>query len=453
MEDNKALEQQDIQKERREIRRKRRIRNQIICYGVVMALIIGLGIGVVSGVKAVKTFRDQEQEIVESSQDKVEDLLASEDTLEDPEESEESSEEEEIIVELTPEQKLDEIVNAGIGVMPLEDKVAGLFITTPEAITGVGTAVAAGNSTRDALSKYAVGGIIYSKKNIKTAARFAEMVENTALYAKYPLFLAVQEEGGSVSSLAAAGIADKVDGAKEIGATGDTAKAKEAGIKLAQNLQTYGLNLNLAPLANLSNVENSVLDKRSYGSDADLAAGMITAALEGYAQTGVDTCVGFFPGAGCTTQDTNKGLATTDRSAEDFRANEFKVFRSAIEAGTDMIMISHMSAPNLSGEEAPCSMSGVVVTDILRSEMGYEGIIISQAMSQKAISDYYASDEAAIRALKAGCDMILDPEDFKLAYNGVLKAVQDGIISEERINDSLRRIYRVKYADKIEGLQ
>ena len=85
--------------------------------------------------------------------------------------------------------------------------------------------------------------------------------------------------------------------------------------------------------------------------------------------------------------------------------------------------------------------------------MGYEGIIISQAMSQKAISDYYASDEAAIRALKAGCDMILDPEDFKLAYSGVLKAVQDGIISEERINDSLRRIYRVKYADKIEGLQ
>ncbi len=452
MEENKMVEQQDVLQERREIRRKRRIRNQILCYGVIMVLIIGVAVGVVSGVKAVKTLNNKQQEEIASSQDKVEDLLASEETLEEPEVIEPTIEEE-VIVELTPEQKLDEIVNAGIEVMPLEDKVAGLFITTPEAITGVTTAVAAGDSTREALSKYAVGGIVYAKKNMKSATKFSEMVENTALYAKYPLFLAVQEEGGSVSSLAAAGIADKVDSVQTIGATGDTAKAREAGTKLAQNLQLYGLNLNFAPLANLANVEDSVLAERSYGSDAELVSGMLTASLQAFNEQNVDTCVGFFPGAGCTTQDTNKGLATTDRTAEEFRANEFKVFQSAIDAGADMIMVSHMSAPNLSGEDAPCSMSGVIVTDILRSEMGYNGIIISQAMSQKAISDYYASDEAAIMALKAGCDMILDPEDFELAYQGVLKAVQDGVISEERIDDSLRRIYRIKYKDKIEDLQ
>lgn len=449
MEDNKNVQQED----RREYRRKRRIRNQVICYGVIIALIAVFGVGVVSGAKMIKTFSDQKQEEIQSSQDKIDDLLASEDSLEEPESSQETTEEEPPVVELTPEQKLDEIVNAGIEVMPIEDKVAGLFITTPEAITGVDVAEIAGDGTREALSKYAVGGLIYAKKNMKSAAKFAEMIENTSLYAKYPLFLAVQEEGGSVSSLIAAGLADEVDSAQTIGATGDSNQALQAGTKIGESMNIYGLNLDFAPLADLASVENSIMAKRSYGSNADNAAAMVKSMIQGLSQQGIDACVGHFPGAGATTQDTNKGLATTSRSAEEFRQNEFKVFQAAIEGGASMIMVSHMSAPALSGDDTPCSMSSVVITDILRGELGYDGVVISQALSQKAISDYYTADEAAINCLKAGCDMILDPEDFELAYQGVLQAVQDGVISEERINDSLRRIYRVKYADKIADLQ
>ena len=115
-----------------------------------------------------------------------------------------------------------------------------------------------------------------------------------------------------------------------------------------------------------------------------------------------------------------------------------------------MVMISHMAAPSLAGDNTPCSMSETVVTDILRGELGYEGVIITDSMSLKAISEYHGADEAAVMALRAGCDMILMPENFELAYNGVLEAVQSGVISEERINDSLRRIYRIKYADKVE---
>lgn len=114
-----------------------------------------------------------------------------------------------------------------------------------------------------------------------------------------------------------------------------------------------------------------------------------------------------------------------------------------------MVMVSHMAAPSLSGDNTPCSMSSTVVTDILRNEMGFDGVIITDAMNLKAISEYYSADEAAVLALKAGCDMILMPEDFEKAYNGVLEAVQNGVISEERINDSLRRVYRIKYADRV----
>ena len=115
-----------------------------------------------------------------------------------------------------------------------------------------------------------------------------------------------------------------------------------------------------------------------------------------------------------------------------------------------MVMIGHISAPELTGSNDPCTFSEEVVTDILRNELGFQGVIITDAMNMKAVSDYYDSAEAAIQALRAGCDMILMPEDFEMAYNGVLQAVQDGIISEERIDDSLRRIYRIKFADKVE---
>ena len=113
-------------------------------------------------------------------------------------------------------------------------------------------------------------------------------------------------------------------------------------------------------------------------------------------------------------------------------------------------MISHMAAPELTENNLePCVFSRKVVTDILRNELGFEGVVITDAMNMKAISEYYDSAEAAIMAIKAGCDMILMPEDYKAAYAGVLQAVKEGMISEERINDALRRIYRIKYAHMV----
>ena len=114
-----------------------------------------------------------------------------------------------------------------------------------------------------------------------------------------------------------------------------------------------------------------------------------------------------------------------------------------------MIMVGHMAAPGITGDNEPCIFSRHLITDILREEMGYEGVIITDALNMSAISQYYGADEAAIMAILAGCDMLLMPEDFEKAYQGVLQAIADGNISEERINDSLRRIYRIKYADMI----
>ena len=114
-----------------------------------------------------------------------------------------------------------------------------------------------------------------------------------------------------------------------------------------------------------------------------------------------------------------------------------------------MIMVTHAAYPQITGDNTPATMSDVVITDILRNELGYNGVVITDAMNMGAITEYYGADEAAIKALRAGADMILMPEDFELAYEGVLAAVLEGTISEERINDSLARVYRIKYEDTV----
>ena len=428
------------QEEKRELRRKRRQRNQIAAYLTIIFLIIVVAVGIVFGVRALTAGNSEK---VEEQQNKVEEAIGTEETIVVPEPTEQ-------VVELTPEQKLDEIVNAGIEVMPLEDKVAGLFIVTPESITGVSTAVQAGEGTQKALSTYAVGGIVYFGKNMQSEEQLKGMIDNTQLYTKYPLFIAVDEEGGSVSRVAEAGIGTKVDSAQTIGQTGDANNAYTAGRTIGSYLTGLGFNLDFAPVADLANAEGSVMEKRAYGSDAAAVSTFVTSMMQGLEEQKVTSCVKHFPGIGSTTADTHDGLATTDRSAEDFRTNEFVVFQNAIDAGANMIMVGHMSAPALAGDNTPSSLSSAVVTDILRNELNFRGVIITDAMNMAAISNYYGADEAAIMALKAGCDMILMPEDFEKAYNGVLEAVRNGTISEERINDSLRRIYRIKYADKIE---
>lgn len=433
--------------QRRDIRRKRRQRNQILAYAAVLVMIALVGFGIVCGVKYLTGRQEQAvREQQESQQAMLEQQFASEEeSLEIPQE-----EAQETIPELTPEEKLDAVINAMIDAMPIEDKVAGLFFVTPEAITGVDTAVKAGDGTKDALTQYAVGGIIYSKKNIKDAEQFREMLSNTELYSKYPIFLGVEEEGGSVSTLAAAGLIDKQSSAADIGGSGDVGQAYSAGAGLGTGLADYGINVDFAPVADLANVENSVMDSRAYGDEASAVSAYVINMINGLQEQGVTACIKHFPCGGSTKEDTHDGLAVSERSEEELRSQELAVYQSSIDAGAQMIMVGHTAVPALTGDNMPASLSGTLVTDLLRNEMGYTGVIITDAMNMKAISEYYGSGQAAVMALKAGCDMILMPEDFQEAYEAVLAAVQDGTISEERINDALRRIYRIKCADRLE---
>lgn len=430
------------QQDKREIRRKRRQKNQIAAYTVVAILIVILAVGIALAVSKITSMSRNNEE----QQNKLDEMLSSEETITVPTETQET------VVELTDEQKLDTIIDeAIIQNMPIEDKVAGLFITTPESITGVSTAVQAGDGTKDALSKYPVGGIVYAAKNIQSADQLKQMIDNTKLYTSYPLFIAIDGEGSGTDAVAAAGLGTKVDSPQNIGASGDPNNAYTAGATVGTYLAELGFNLDFAPSADLSVVDGNAAGSSSYGSDATAVVSYVTNMQTALQEQKVTASIGHFPGIGSMTQSTKDGMASTDRGADDFRAGEFAVFQSCIDSCvTKMISISNMAAPSLTGDNTPCSLSSAVVTDILRNELNFRGVIVSGAMNEAAITNYYGADEAAVLALRAGCDMIYAPENFETAYNGVLEAVQNGTISEDRINDSLRRIYRIKYADKIE---
>lgn len=439
-------EMYDEEIDRREYRHKRRVRNQIIAYIVTLILLVGIIVAAAFGIKYVVS-EIEDKKHAEELQQQLEELSEMEveaPVIEAPVEEAEPEE------PLEEKSYLDEIVDACIAEMPLEDKVAGLFVITPEVLTGTTKAIKAGDTTKEKLGEYAVGGLIYDADNMQSKDQLTEMLANTKKYSKYPIFLGVDEEGGEVSRVAQSGLADNVGDAAEIGASGDAQKAKDAGAAVGTYLAGYGFNLNFAPVADVNVIEGSIVGDRAYGSDPALVGTMVAANVEGMQGAGVSACLKHFPGIGSTSEDTHAGMAGSERTVDEFNQAEFTVFQTGIDAGAEFVMVSHLSVPGITGDNTPASLSSIVTTDILRGQLGYNGIVITDAMDMAAVTAYYTSDQAAVMALSAGADMILMPEDFEAAYNGVLEAVNNGTLTEERIDESLRRIFRVKYKDKVE---
>lgn len=344
---------------------------------------------------------------------------------------------------------LDDQIASLIQNMSIEEKAAQLFFITPESLTGVDKATLAGDTTKQALEQYPVGGLIYFSQNILNEKQITDMVSNTQSYSKIPLFIGIDEEGGtSVARIANNPdfpVTDFPDMA-EIGATGDSSKAYEVGSTIGAYLKQYGFNLDFAPDADvLTNPDNTVIGKRSFGNDPSLVADMTAQEVKGLQEQGVSAVLKHFPGHGGTAEDTHHGAAVLDRSLDQLKENEFLPFQSGIEAGADAVMIGHLQVPQVISDDTPASLSSEIITDILREDLQFDGIVITDSLSMEAITKYYSSEEAAVMCIQAGADMILMPEDFQAAYQGILNAVENGSITEDRINESLTRIFKVKY--------
>lgn len=335
--------------------------------------------------------------------------------------------------------------------MSLEEKAAQLFFVTPEDITQVDVATVAGEDTKKAYEQYPVGGIVYFSRNIQGPEQLSEMLAKTRDYAEeiagVPVFLGVDEEGGEVSRVAGNTnfSVTRYESMRAIGDSKDTSQAYDVGKTLASYLKELGFNIDFAPNADvITNSGNTVIGNRSFGEDPQLVADMTSQVVKGLQDNGVSACLKHFPGHGGTVEDSHEGRAYTDKTLEEMEEKELLPFKEGIKADPDFIMAGHISIPKSLGDNTPASLSEKVLTGLLRDQYGYDGIIITDALNMKAVSGVYSPAEASVKAILAGADMLLMPDDFRAAYNGVLEAVEEGDLSEERIDASVERILRLK---------
>ena len=340
----------------------------------------------------------------------------------------------------------DKLARQTLASMTEDEKLWQLFYVTPELLTGVETATRAGDSTKEALEKMPVGGIVYFAKNFEDRAQTQDMLHNTKSYTKIPLFLGTDEEGGTVSRVgsnpAMGGI--EIPSMQSLGEQADPAGVYQAGQNIAENLRAVGLNMDFAPVADVASSSSAVIGSRSFGSDAQLCASMVSV-LTGSLQTkGVVPCLKHFPGYGSAITDDHYGTSILTKTLDDLEACDFLPFVSGIEAGAPFVMVSHLSVPEVVGDETPSDLSSKIVSEILRNKLGFTGVIITDSHQMASITDHYTSGEAAVKALQAGVDMILMPQDLQAAFDGVKAALNDGTLTQERIDESVLRILQVK---------
>lgn len=343
--------------------------------------------------------------------------------------------------EVTEEEK-PSLVDETLAGMTLHEKVCQMMFVTPEELTGEDGVTVAGDATRQALENYPVGGIVYFAKNLESQDQVKEMIDNSQKYSGIGLFVATDEEGGVVNRLM-----DTV-GTTYIGSMyyykddGDET-AYENAYTIANDMSALGFNLDFAPVADVwSNPDNTVIGERAYSDDYAQAAELVGNAVKGFNDGGVMCTLKHFPGHGDTAEDSHYSSAYVHRTKEEIMADEMQPFRSGIEAGAEFVMVGHLIVPDI--DEVPATLSYKIATGILRDELKFEGVAITDSFEMESIADNYSVDDAVVMSVKAGMDMILQPKDMASAVNSIEQAVADGELSEDRIDESVRRILTLK---------
>ena len=350
--------------------------------------------------------------------------------------------------------------------MTLREKVGQMFYVRPECLDttihfnrsgGIDQSVddltkiklqAVNEMMRKVNEKYPVGGIILYAHNIEDEAQLARFIPEIRALKGSPL-LCIDEEGGRVARIGRNSNfkVKTYESMGAIGATGDPRNAYECGNTIGTYLHRYGFDIDFAPVADVNtNPENIVIGARAFSDKPEIAAPMVTNYLQGLKDAGITGCIKHFPGHGDTQADTHYGYAQSQKTWEEIRDCEMVTFRAGIQWGCQLIMTAHIGLPNVTGSDIPSTMSPLILQDKLRGELGYQNIIITDGMEMGAITQQYTSGEAAVCSILAGVDIVLGPKYFVEAFDAVMKAVEQGTISEERINQSVRRILRLKLA-------
>ncbi|MFE1933054.1 glycoside hydrolase family 3 protein [Streptomyces sp. NPDC059474] len=352
-------------------------------------------------------------------------------------------------------RRIDEL----IGRMTLDQKIGQLFVmrvyghsaTHPDPADVAANRKDIGvDNAAELIAKYHVGGVMYIgwAHNIRDPHQVAALsggIQKAALAASVPVpvLLSTDQEYGTVARVGAP--ATLFPGAMALGAGGSAADARTAARTAGAELAALGIRQDYAPIADVNvNPANPVIGVRSFGADPKAVARLVAAQVEGYQSAGVAATAKHFPGHGDTSVDSHVGLPRITHSRKEWERLDAPPFRAAIEAGIDSIMTAHLLFPALDPADDPATLSRPILTGVLREELGYDGVVVTDSLGMEGVRKKYGDDRVPVLALKAGVDQLLNPPSLSRAFEGVRKAVRAGELDEDRIDRSLRRILELK---------
>ena len=339
--------------------------------------------------------------------------------------------------------------------MNLREKIGQLFIVHPDSLNFELQNSEVSNPFIDGITalnetflnnyqEYPVGGFIMFAKNIENPAQITSFNRSLKDNSKIAPLIAVDEEGGAIARLA---------NNENFNLTKfpNVGLLEEKGINphfmgnvIGQYLYDYGFNIDFAPVADVNtNPDNPVIGERAFGSDPLIVKESTMAFATGLQENHIIPVYKHFPGHGDTGEDSHYGLAFTNKTAEEMADCEWIPFSNA----EDAIMVGHISAPNITDSKMPSTFSSIMLQDILRDQLGFKGVIITDSLDMGAVANFYTPEKAVIKAIEAGCDILLMPRDLRRAFDGLVDAVQNNVISEARIDESVKRVLILK--DKI----
>ena len=347
--------------------------------------------------------------------------------------------------------------DSAIQKMSIREKVGQMFFVRPEALDTTihwneyaelpDYKLEQVNKTMLAVNKdYPIGGMILYAHNIVDETQLGNFIAEIRELNGSPL-LAIDEEGGRVARIANNENFDvpKYESMAAIAESDDPEEAYKAAFTIGTYVKKYGFDIDYAPVADVNtNPDNIVIGPRAFSDDPETAAKFVVSYLNGLESAGVIGTLKHFPGHGDVSTDTHYGYASTDKTWDEMLKCEMIPFKAGIKAGAQMIMTAHIAAPKVSGDDLPATLSSVILQDKLLGELGFDGVIVTDAMDMGAITKQFSNAEAAIKSIQAGVDVVLCSREFTQVFDAVVKAVEKGEIKESRIDESVKRILKLK---------
>lgn len=342
--------------------------------------------------------------------------------------------------EKTPEEIKAEYIQDIIDNMDAAEK-AGQFIMADFRTNADGTGMTVlSDEAKKAIEEYHIGGVILFAENLDTKEQTQQLTEDLQKASDFGLLIGVDEEGGLVSRLNKSNIEHEI-----FPPAAEIEDAAYAGRTIGKELAELGINVDFAPVADVNtNPDNPVIGTRAFSADPQAAASKVAEFITAIEETGVSACAKHFPGHGDTAMDSHLGETYVEHDMERLRSVEFVPFQQVITAGTDFIMAGHIKTPNATTDGLPATLSSEML-GILRNDLGYDGIIITDAMNMGAIVEQYGSGESAVMAVQAGVDLVLMPANRAEAADALTAAIENGTISEERVKEALWHVLSLKY--------